>query len=382
VPQLPSVEAALTAQADQALADNRLGMAALERGQLDSARLHFEAAIAADPSAPALWINLATVFRRGGDDESEKAALLGALDLDQRHFMANLRLAELHERLEEMPQAAMRWSLVLGLAAQAGALPVGLEIVLAHGREVVEQHRSKFADAIDAGLESARAQVEAKERRRFDACIEAMLGRRRIHHNECAGLHVPFLPADEIFDRSLFPWLERLEASTSLIRAELEALLAGRAAWSDYFLWRDGRRIDEARRRCPRTAAILESLPCAQLPGRAPTAFFWILRPGARIASRSGVSNARAIVHLPLIVPQGCGSRVGGERREWRAGEAFAFDETIEHEAWNGGCGIGAVLAFDVWNPHLTDTERGLLQTFFAMADQSGFNPPAARIAG
>jgi hypothetical protein len=379
---MPSADAVPSAQADQALADNRLGMEALKRGALDAARLHFEAALAADPAAPALWINLATVFRRSGDDEGERAALLRALDLDQRHFMANLRLAELHERLGEMPPAAMRWSLVLGLAAQAGALPAGLEVVLAHGREVVAEHRRRFAEAIDAGLESARTQVEAKERRRFDACTEAMLGRRRIHHNECTGLHVPFLPADEIFESRHFPWLERLEAGTGLIRAELEALLAGRPAWSDYFLWRDGRRIDEACRRCPRTAAILETLPCAQLPGRMPTASFSILRPGARIAPHSGVSNARAIVHLPLIVPPGCGLRVGGERREWRVGEAFAFDETIEHEAWNEGSGIRAVLVFDVWNPHLTDTERDLLRRFFALADRSGFNPPAARIGG
>ena len=82
-------------------------------------------------------------------------------------------------------------------------------------------------------------------------------------------------------------------------------------------------------------------------------------------------------MHLPLIVPPGCGFRVGGETREWREGEAFAFDDTIEHEAWNDSDQLRAVLIFDVWNPHLTELERNLLGQFFAAADASGFGGTA-----
>jgi aspartate beta-hydroxylase len=45
--------------------------------------------------------------------------------------------------------------------------------------------------------------------------------------------------------------------------------------------------------------------------------------------AHSGVSNTRLIEHLPLIVPPGCGFRVGAERREWHAGNAFIFDDTF-----------------------------------------------------
>ena len=83
----------------------------------------------------------------------------------------------------------------------------------------------------------------------------------------------------------------------------------------------------------------------------------------------------RTIVHLPLIVPPGCGFRVGGETREWKVGEAFAFDDTIEHEAWNDSDELRAVLILDVWNPHITEAERELLQTFFRVADSSGHAP-------
>jgi aspartyl/asparaginyl beta-hydroxylase (cupin superfamily) len=82
------------------------------------------------------------------------------------------------------------------------------------------------------------------------------------------------------------------------------------------------------------------------------------------------VTNTRAIIHLPLVVPSGCRFRVGGETREWREGEAFAFDDTIEHEAWNNSDEPRVVLILDVWNPHLTLVEQELLAEYFRLFDQ------------
>ena len=70
--------------------------------------------------------------------------------------------------------------------------------------------------------------------------------------------------------------------------------------------------------------------------------------------------GARLVVHLPLIVPPGCGFRVGGQTREWEPGKAFVFDDSINHEAWNDSDLPRAVLIFDVWSPYLTDAERDL----------------------
>jgi aspartyl/asparaginyl beta-hydroxylase (cupin superfamily) len=66
---------------------------------------------------------------------------------------------------------------------------------------------------------------------------------------------------------------------------------------------------------------------------------------------------------------------VGGETRAWREGEAFAFDDTIEHEAWNDSDELRAILILDTWNPHLTEAERMLMRRFFEVADASGHNP-------
>ena len=60
-------------------------------------------------------------------------------------------------------------------------------------------------------------------------------------------------------------------------------------------------------------------------------------------------------------MPDGCRFRVGNEERTWRKGEAWVFDDTIEHEAWNRSDQDRVVLIFDVWNPFLDATERDLV---------------------
>jgi len=99
------------------------------------------------------------------------------------------------------------------------------------------------------------------------------------------------------------------------------------------------------------------------LPGRGPTAFFSILDAHTHIPAHSGVTNTRLTVHLPLIVPPKCRFRVGGETREWRAGTAWVFDDTIEHEAWNDSDSERIVFIIDVWNPNLTSAERDHVRT-------------------
>lgn len=84
------------------------------------------------------------------------------------------------------------------------------------------------------------------------------------------------------------------------------------------------------------------------------------------------MTNSRAIIHLPLIVPDGCAFRVGGETRQWKEGEAFAFDDTIEHEAWNRSEKPRVVLIFDVWNPHLSPAEQALLSRMFEITGTAG----------
>jgi aspartyl/asparaginyl beta-hydroxylase (cupin superfamily) len=42
-------------------------------------------------------------------------------------------------------------------------------------------------------------------------------------------------------------------------------------------------------------------------------------------------------------------------------GEAWVFDDTIDHEAWNDADEMRVILIFDIWNPYLTEAEQTLI---------------------
>jgi aspartate beta-hydroxylase len=387
----------LASAGEQPVALNALGVMALDDNDPNGAADFFRRAQAADPQSPELSMNLAKALRIISDEPGEQAALESALAIDQRHFMALVRLAELFERQGNMADAAARWNNVLAMAAMIEKSTPDFEAMLEHARNCVARERTAFAEEVDLRLAETRDTLSVSEHRRFDASIDYMLGRRQIYVNNCAGLHFPFLPAEEFFERSHFPWLSKIEAMTDIIRGELEMLLASdmpgfipyiamepgtpvnkwsvldrKPDWSALHLWKNGQRDDAVCARCPLTAAAVQQLPLADIPGRAPTVFFSLLRPGVHLPAHTGVSNIRTIIHLPLIVPRPCSFRVGGETREWCVGEAWAFDDTIEHEAWNRSNAIRAILIFDVWNPHITAVERNLLREFFPVADRHG----------
>lgn len=380
---------------------NRRGIAALQAGDNDAAARHFGEAIAADPHSGALHRNLASAWRALGDDGRELAALDAALAIDRRDLMAWIRKGERHEARDEKGAALAAWSAALALGAQLDPVPPPLAPLLAHGRDFVAGATDTMFAAASGAFDDMRSDLTELEARRGEAFIATALGRRRIYRNECAGVYYPFLPADEFFDRGHFPWFAEIEAQTGAIRAELQALLDdpgealrpyvrmetgspetiwsgldNRLDWGACFLWEYGEPNQPVLDRCPATAAALAAIPGARIAGRAPSAFFSMLKPHTRIPPHTGVTNTRAIVHLPLIVPPGCGFRVGGETRSWEEGKAFAFDDTIEHEAWNDSDDLRAVLIFDVWNPHMTEGERDLLLRYFASADASGYAVP------
>jgi aspartate beta-hydroxylase len=386
-------EAVLAIDGEEPTARNWLGADALARTDARTAT-HFEIACKREPREKSHWINLATAHRTLGDVAREREALETALAIDQTDLLGLVRIAELHERLGEETPAAERWNAVLALSSSINSPSPEFAAILSHAKQYVGEQQQKLVDAIDSALAGDLTEASARDQRRMRTAADAWLGRRPIYTNHCEGLHYPFLPADEFFDREHFPWLGELEAATSTILAELEAILAdlepgltpyislpsGVPAskwsgldksldWGAFHLWKEGERFDEACARAPRTAALVESLPICQIKGRAPNVFFSILKAGSHIPAHTGVTNVRSVVHLPLIVPDGCEFRVGGETRAWVPGRAFAFDDTIEHEAWNRSEHDRAVLIIDVWNPYLSDHERAMIGRLYGAAD-------------
>ena len=381
---------------------NARGLAALRGGDSAAAVQAFAEATAADPAAGPLWRNLAHARRVAGDAAGERAALDRALALDRTDFVAQLRLAQWLERHGEAVAALQAWNGAIELANRSEPLPPTVAAEIAAGRRYVSGLQERLAAASREALAGLTDQFDETETRRVRAFVDIAQGTRPVFHNHCAGLLYPFLPADEFFDRRHFPWFAELEAATDAIRGELDALLRngdallrpyirleegtpqnlwseldGSLDWGSCFLWEYGEPNRPILERCPQTAALLERLPLQRIPGRAPNAFFSLLRPGKVIPPHTGVTNTRAIVHLALDIPPDCGFRVGGETREWVEGRAFAFDDTIEHEAWNRSERRRAVLIVDTWNPHLSERERAAITAYFAASDAVVASGPA-----
>lgn len=380
---------------EQARRANAAGMAALRTGDHVAAIAAFREATAADPGAGALLRNLAHAQRLAGDDAAELGTLERALDIDRTDFVAQLRKAQNLERTGAEAEALAAWSGALQLAQGIENPVASLEGELAAGRAFVAAIQSRLGGHVDAAYAEIEPVLDETERRRVKAFYDHSLGRRRVYFNECAGLYYPFLPADEYFDRRHFPWLDELEAATADIRAELHTLLAeGNPGiipyvrldegtpenkwsalshsydWSACFLYEYGEPNRPVLERCPKTAALLQRLPLARIPGKAPNAFFSMLKPRSAIPPHTGVTNTRAIIHLALDVPPDCGFRVGGETREWEEGKAFAFDDSIDHEAWNHSDQRRHILIIDAWNPHLTPGEQQAIVRYFDVTGQ------------
>jgi aspartate beta-hydroxylase len=380
------IERVLTVDPENPRALNTLGNRALQSGDAAGALALFERAVAREAGQPALWLNLAGAHRALGDDEAALGAIDKALALDPYMLVALLQKGQLLEKRGGAKAAADPYAALLASAPPVDRLPPPIRAALAHAAAVVDENNRRLAEHLDAVLAPVRAKHGPQPR--FDEALAIRLGRKQVQEaRRPTGLHIPGLRAPAFYDRAEHAWTRELEASTPDILAELRALLADGGGgfrpyiayapgtpvnqwgelnhsrrWSTYFLWNEGERIDAHCAACPRTAALIERLPLIDVPGRAPTAFFSLLAPRTRIPPHTGVTNARLIVHLPLIVPDGCGFRVADETREWRVGEAFMFDDTLEHEAWNDSDSPRAVLIVDTWNVDLTEAERDLVR--------------------
>ena len=368
---------------------NWLALQAQRRGDLDAAADLFARATDADPKAPELWLNRANAERALNRPDAVQASLTAALAADPNFIPARLLRGAEAERRGDRSAAIDDYGLALAMLPDSVAVPPQLERLVAQARATLADHHATLAATLDTVFAPARAAAALP--RRFERLVEVMTGQGRVWRSQPAGIDYPGLPAIEFFDRAAFPWFAELEAATATIRAEYLALfdaapdadepyvayqpgepvnqwadLNHSKRWGVRFLMRDGQPRADVLARCPQTAALLDRLPLLDIPGRGPSVFFSVLAPRTRIPAHTGSTNLRAIVHLGLIVPPQCGFRVGGDTMEWREGEAFAFDDTIEHEAWNDSDLPRVVLILDCWNPGVEPRERALVRNLLA----------------
>ena len=355
----------------------------------DAAQAHalLTQAVSQDSSNASVWLNLAAALRGLKRADEEMAAIDKALTLEPRNLRAMLQKASLQEIQGKPRAAAMTYRHVLQSVPSGSLPPQSLRPVFQHALQFVAANDRDLEQFIESRLKNLRERYKDEPLQRFDRCLETLLRKKPVYRPQPSFMYFPRLPAIEFYDRREFPWLDSIEAATDDIRAELINVLqdgpsvlvpyvdipAGMPLdqwrelnqsrrWGVYYLWHEGVAIADHIARCPRTVAALEAWPRCDVAGCSPTAVFSILDAKTRIPGHTGVSNTRLIVHLPLIVPPGCGFRVGGERREWQPGKAFVFDDTFEHEAWNDSDVPRAVLILDIWSPHVSAAERDMVR--------------------
>ena len=343
------------------------------------------------PGDAAVKMQLALAHRAQGDFPAALEAIDAALAIDPYLLLGLLSKGWLLEKLGRAREAAAVYRNALKIAPPEDRLSLALKAPVERAREAVRADSEAAVAFVEARLADIRARHGGEDLKRFDISRDAFLAGKKVYVPEPALLHYPMLPAEQFFDRRHFPWLEQLEAATETIREELLVVLRDdleqmepyiqyppgapvnqwvelnhSPRWNSYFLWKDGVKDEGHCARCPKTSALLGALPLLRQPGFGPTAMFSVLAPRTHIPPHSGSTNTRCLVHLPLILPGPSRFRVGNEIREWKMGEAWVFDDTIEHEAWNDADQTRVILILDIWNPYLSEAERELVSAMMA----------------
>lgn len=322
-------------------------------------------------------LRLATIRRSVGDLPGAVQAAAAAVELAPRNFVMSLLLGSLREATGALHASERAYRVACEFA------PVDLS----------------FQPALAKQLERARSKVAAvaRWRRRLFEWEPKGIGltsdeerrlrqfRSNILDNLDAGptapplFLIPGIRSRRYFDQSDFAGIAEVAAAADAMREEFLALIespglnvtadasgnhdaestspAG-GKWSMIPLVRNGAVVEQFASRCPITVSVAKALDQPKLGLISPNLYFSILEPGSRIPPHIGITSARAIVHFPLIVPVGCGFRVGGETRQWEAGKAMVFDDMTMHEAWNDSSSMRVVVIADLWRPELGPAMR------------------------
>ena len=363
----------------------------LRDNQPDTARDLAQRAVELGLDDTTVWGVIALANRDLADYENAQMAADRAIARDPRNARAYIVKADAFYAQNNMKAAAAfyRQALMINPLHPDMVQEIRVEFLRAQTR--VQELQQAFADHMTREVQSLLDEPESTPR--MQDAVDLLLGKRKQYYPQPRHIMYPGLPIHEFYPRDPFPWLEALEAKTDAIQAELQNLIstgsefnaylesnterpafdshgmADNDDWGALYLWRNGEPVPENQALCPVTTEAMNALPLVFSGQRCPNILFSRLRPGAKIPPHNGMINTRLIGHLPLIIPEDCGFRVGNSTRTWNVGEAFLFDDTIEHEAWNNSTEDRFVLIFEVWRPELTEAEQRLSTRMLTAVD-------------
>jgi hypothetical protein len=350
-----------------------------------------ERAISLAPKNITNLLYLAYAYRASGDSSAAIQAAQRVLEIDPHNLRALILIGDELSGSGETRRALSYYTLALSVASGVARLPDDLAREITRIRAVAERSQADFEALIVSRMRAAGFDGLSSSPR-VNRSVDILLGRQRIYVMEPRRYYFPGLATINFYPRDAFDWVEHVESQTAEITSALNTLWAkddvfrpylqddgrpitdnhgmvGNADWGAFYFWRDGTAQGEALAAAPAIARAMEGVPLCHIPGVSPSVLFSRLKPGAAIPPHNGLVNIRLICHLPLIVPQGCGFRVGDETREWETGKLLIFDDSIEHEAWNRSTQERVVLLFDIWRPDLSVEEREMVSVILGTID-------------
>jgi aspartate beta-hydroxylase len=389
-------ERRLETHPDDVAALNMAALGALRRAELSRARGLLERAARLAPEDADSHHHLARVCEAGGDLQGALAADEIAVRLAPDRAILRLAYASGLERRGEKERALLHYARAINEAQSAGqwtsaaTTPAALRPRVEHAVATLRRGQQALFHRLLAPL---IASYGAASLDRVSAATRIYVGEQQAVYPDARQrptfFYIPGLRPSAYFDRRLFSWIPAYEKCFDEIKRELQELLPssrgservfgsealedenlrghGTApSWNGYYFYRHGKRREDNCAACPATAAALDALPLIRIRDHGPEVLFSVFTPGTHLLPHRGVTNARAVSHLALIVPSDCALRVGGEERVWCEGQTLVFDDTYEHEAWNLSKQVRVVLIADVWNPHLTEAERAAIGDLIA----------------
>ncbi|XP_027630098.1 aspartyl/asparaginyl beta-hydroxylase isoform X2 [Tupaia chinensis] len=128
--------------------------------------------------------------------------------------------------------------------------------------------------------------------------------------------------------------------------------------WSQFTLWQQGRRNENACKGAPKTCNLLEKF--SETTGcRRGQIKYSVMHPGTHVWPHTGPTNCRLRMHLGLVIPkEGCKIRCANETKTWEEGKVLIFDDSFEHEVWQDASSLRLIFIVDVWHPELTPQQR------------------------
>jgi aspartyl/asparaginyl beta-hydroxylase (cupin superfamily) len=376
-------------------AEARRGIAALQAGDFSSAREAFALVTASGEASPQAWLFLSQACEGLDDRAGLQIALDRVLNMDASNPFALLMKGDLLACNGDDRASMSFYRMGLRRAADLDQLPGDLPMRVQRAEAAVAAAEKRFEGELTRALSDRGIETLPP---RFAEALAIAKGKQPVYLQQPTSFYLPGLPQTPWYPPALFPWIAEFEAAVPAMRAEVEQVLAedrgiepyvrteaDRASrghsllndvrWSAFHLYRNGELVENNATRVPLIMRLLDVLPIPRIKRRSPMALISILKPGTHIPPHHGMINTRLICHIPLVAQAGCRLRVGAETREVVEGQAMIFDDSFEHEAWNDGESVRAVLLFEIWRPEISEDEKVALTAMFEAV--TGYDTPS-----